>query len=156
MPTISPAITVSTTPGLQVDTFMSGLSYQAILNSLGSFLYDVKEFFYNALSVNQFTNPVQYTIYDNNGDIRTRTIVTPVAENQYQPSMYIKQDDMILDGRSGMAFNMLAGEAIQFIFYADRLSVADYIDQAGGVNNYKLIEDEMRNPGFFNNQTLPE
>jgi len=154
--TITPTITVNTSPGLLISTGVPGLTYEAILSSMGVFVYDVKELFYQANSINQFSNPVQYSIYDANGNIRGQQIITPVSPEQYQPTMYVKMNEVALDGQSGLNFNMLPLEQIRFIFYANRLSNEMYIDMSGVTNNFREVEKNMQLPGFFGEKNEDE
>lgn len=145
--TIAPTITVSTTPGLQVNTG-SALSYAAILNSLGAMIYQLDMLYYKSSTYAQFSNPVQYAKYDANGDQNSNVIVTPISPVQWQPVMYLRPKDAVFEGQSSLNFNMNPGQ-VEFIFYASRLSNEDPIDRAGFVNNFRDLEARMGKPGFF-------
>jgi hypothetical protein len=146
---VSPTITVSSTPGLVITTGLRGLSYEAILNSMGIFVYDINTLYYAADSVPQINNPIQFAIYDSSGTASSFLIVNPISATQYQPSMFIRTSGVILDGQSGLNFDLLAGKTAQFIFYGNTKANEDYIDEAGGINNFKEIEELIGREGFF-------
>lgn len=150
--TINPVITVNQVPGVTATTGIPGLDYAAILSSMGVFVYDIKEIFYQCETGSQFQNPIQYSIYDANGNIKNQQIVTPISPIQYQFSMYLKTNDVILDGQSGFNLNIDPFELIRFIFYGNRKSNEMYLDADRLVNNFRETEKAMGIIGFFDDK----
>ncbi len=155
MATYSPTIITSSTPGLAIESNVPGLPYSAIINDLGVSVYEVEELYYKASTIPQLSNPITYNIFDANGDVSAYQILTPISPIQYQPSIVLKPESkkMILDGQSGMRFNMFASQEIQFIFYATRRRNQDYMDK-DCVNNYDFVDQVFRKD--FYNEKQPE
>jgi hypothetical protein len=151
MPTISPTVTVHSTPGIQVSIDIPGLTYQALLNMLGVVVFKVNTVYYYAPSAAQFANAVQYSQYDADGNASSTQIVTPISPQQYQSTMFVQlaTNGVIINGQSAMTLLMLGMTCIQLIFYADRIENEDAIDAAGYINNFKEVERDMGLEGFF-------
>lgn len=146
----------TTTPAVQVTTYNPVLSYFSIVNELGITVFKVESLYYAAGSIAQFSNPLQYRLFDINGNISSVLAVTPISPSQFQPSLYLPMggvDDMILNGQTGILFNLNALETIQFIFYAKRKQNQNAIDDAGYINNFKAMQKAMNDGTFFDYAT---
>jgi hypothetical protein len=157
MPTISPTISVNSTPGIEITISVPGLSYQALINMLGVIVFDITILYYYSQLQGQFFNSLQYSQYDPNGNQAAIQVVTPIDPQQYQNSELVDMDGqyIIIDGNSAVSFNMLPFNFIQFIIYAKRLQNEDAIDAAGYINNFKEVERAMGLEGFFEDSQGP-
>jgi hypothetical protein len=151
MPTISPTITVNTTPGITITISVPGLTYQALINMLGVMVFDVQTLYYYSMLQAQFFSAIKYSQYDPNGNQAATQVVTPIDPQQYQNSELVELagEYIFIDGNSALTFNFLPFNMIQFIFYAKRLQNEDAIDAAGYINNFKEVERDMGIEGFF-------
>lgn len=96
-----------------------GTPYFQIQNSMGSFLYGVDEIYLQANSAEQLLQGLSFRSYDVNGDVSNFINTTTVDPYQYQNSIFIKpiRNDIVLDGRTSINFNLLPSETINFVFY---------------------------------------
>jgi hypothetical protein len=147
-----PSISVQPLPAIQVTTNVQGLSYNAIVESLGPVVYAVQVLYYQASGISQFNNPIQYIDYDANGNLQRFVVPTVIDANQFYPSMWVSLAgrNFIFDGQNFIDFDLLAGQSIQFIMYGERTQVRDMLDELGLPNNFKLLAKELNNPDFFN------
>lgn len=151
MPTISPVITISSTPGIEITTSAPGIDYQALLSGLGEAVFWVITLYYRSAILAQLNAPLKYAIYDINGNIAGESVVTPISGSQFQASQFVqlKGRGIVINGQSGINFTMLAMNQIQFIFFCIEKRNQDDIDRAGYINNFKEAESAMGIPGFF-------
>ena len=93
--------------------------YSSIVNSQSGFSYKINKTYLNTTNVNQLFQPYQYNRYDVNGNIDAFTENVLIDPYQYISSMFFKpiKDNVILDGRTGMAFSILANQTIQMVIY---------------------------------------
>lgn len=154
MASISPNITVNSTPGLEITTSTPGMSYEAFINMLGAIVYKIQEMYYGNSILSQLNNPIGYDVFTNQGDTASQVISTPVSPNQYQPTQYVKLKarGVIINSQCAFNFLMLAGNSIQFIFYAERIQVMDVIDHAGYTNNFETVARSLGKPDYFDDQ----
>jgi len=153
MATITPAITTSATPGIQLTMPGNTITYDEFMNMLGEWVFKVQTMYYLTTNIAQFNTPIAYSAYDVNGNVDGKKIVTPVSPGQFQASQYVqlKGNGIIADGQSQLDFNLLANSQMQLIFYCIRKRVQDDIDNAGLTNNFEMAESEMGLSGFFRN-----
>lgn len=151
MPSISPVITINSTPGIEVTTSAPGIDYASLISGLGVAVFKVITLYYRSAILAQLSNPIRYSVYDANGNLAGQTIVTPVSGQQFQAAEFVqlKSKGIIINGQSGLNFNMLAGNQIQFIFFSIEKQNQDVLDRAGLINNFKTLESEMGIPDFF-------
>lgn len=156
--TITPTITIQSTPGLQVSG-AGGITYAQILNELGYSVFWVSNLYYYSSSLLQFGNPLQYLIYDSNGNQKQNIDVTLVSVNQFLPVMIVKMDGdrpLLINGSSKLSFNINPGVSIQFLFYNKRIRNTNPLD-AWLPDNFKKLQAAMDIPDFFEdyNDRLP-
>lgn len=152
MPVITPAISTSSTPGIEITTSVPGLSYQGLINSLGAICFKIERLFYASQMMSQFSNPMTYTKYDNYGNANGKVISTPISPSQFQSTMYLelKSRGVVFDANSDLAFVLAALNSIQFIFYAETINVTNALNHnSGSIDNFKSVERSMGKAGFF-------
>lgn len=148
MPTISPTIINNTTPAV---TIVGGnISYDEIRRSLGDYVYYVKRVYMFSTNIKQINGVVSYQIYDVNGKQSIQSLTPTVDPYQAQNSLFydIDEKDVILNGQSSFAFNLLPNVTLKLEFLANRLAKKDALDLITP-SNFKTLESAMGNYTFF-------
>ena len=117
--------------------------YFVIQNSMGSFLYGIFYIYLQGTSPEQVLQPISFRTYDANGEIKSFINVTTIDPYQYQNSLFVKpiSDDIVLNGRTSINFNLLPTETTNFVFYVNQTS-----------NSYLLKEPSFFDDYFFKQQ----
>ena len=148
MPTISPTIINNTTPAV---TIVGGnISYDEIRRSLGDYVYYVKRVYMFSTNIKQINGVVSYQIYDVNGKQSIQSLTPTVDPYQAQNSLFydIDEKDVILNGQSSFAFNLLPNVTLKLEFLANRLAKKDALDLITP-SNFKTLESAMGIYTFF-------
>lgn len=154
MASITPVISTSSPPPLQVTTSVIGLDYAAILEMLGPVCFKADEIYYKPTTIGQLSNPIQFMDYDINGNQRKEIITTVISPQQYNASYLInrKGKKEVYDGNQALNFNLDAAETIQLFFYGEVKQNRDALD-AFNIDNFKALESAMGHPSFFEDYT---
>ena len=117
--------------------------YFVIQNSMGSFLYGIFYIYLQGNSPEQVLQPINFRTYDVNGEIKSFINVTTIDPYQYQNYLFVKpiSDDIVLNGRTSINFNLLPTETTNFVFYVNQTS-----------NSYLLKEPSFFDDYFFKQQ----
>ena len=148
MPTISPTIINNTTPAV---TIVGGnISYDEIRRSLGDYVYYVKRVYLFSTNIKQINCVVSYQIYDVNGKQSIQSLTPTVDPYQTQNSLFYDIDgkDVILNGQSSLAFDLLPNVTLKLEFFTNRLAKKDALDLITP-SNFKTLESAMGIYTFF-------
>jgi hypothetical protein len=117
--------------------------YFVIQNSMGSYLYGITEIYIQSNTPDQLLQVLNFRSYDSNGDIKSFINTTTIDPYQYQNSLFVKpiSNDIVLNGRTSVNFNMLPSENVNFVFYINQMA-----------NSYLLKEPSMFDDYFFKQQ----
>jgi len=117
--------------------------YFVIQNSMGSFLYGIFYIYLQGNSPEQLLQGMNFRTYDVNGEIKNFINTTTIDPYQYQNSLFIKpiSDDIVLNGRTSINFNLLPTETVNFVFYVNQTA-----------NSYLLKEPSFFDDYFFKQQ----
>ena len=117
--------------------------YFVVQNSMGSFSYGIFSIYIQGNSPEQVLQPINFRTYDVNGEIKSFINVTTIDPYQYQNSLFVKpiSDDIVLNGRTSINFNLLPTETTNFVFYVNQTS-----------NSYLLKEPSFFDDYFFKQQ----
>jgi hypothetical protein len=117
--------------------------YFVIQNSMGSFLYGIFYIYLQGNSPEQLLQGMNFRTYDVNGEIKSFINTTTIDPYQYQNSLFIKpiSDDIVLNGRTSINFNLLPTETVNFVFYVNQTA-----------NSYLLKEPSFFDDYFFKQQ----
>jgi hypothetical protein len=93
--------------------------YSTIIQSMGSFVYGVKEMYLKANSNSQILQSYQFSRYDVNGTLESYVDVPTIDPYQFQSSLFLKltKDNVFLDGRTNLDFTLLPSETLYIILY---------------------------------------
>jgi hypothetical protein len=127
MSVYSPVISVQSSAA--VDVTVTGISYQELVNSLSQYNFLLRQIFLQALSFGQVMQPLSWMSYDSNGIKRYSPTIPAVDPYQYQPTILldITPENVLLDGRSQLSFNLLASETVRFTVFAEKNYLSDYL-----------------------------
>jgi hypothetical protein len=115
-----------------------GTPYFVIQNSMGSFVYGVDEIYLQANSAEQLLQGLSFRSYDVNGDVNNFINTTTVDPYQYQNSIFVKpiRNDIVLDGRTSINFNLLPSETINFVFYVSEYFNGMFLPKTKFLDDY--------------------
>ena len=114
-----------------------GTSYESILNSMGSFVYGVDEFYLKANSNSQILNGFVVEQYDVNGYIKSFEQKPTIDPYQYQKSVFFKmaKENVVLNGQTTFDLNVLPNEVIFMNIYVNELTMRDYLSGTSAFDN---------------------
>jgi hypothetical protein len=117
--------------------------YFVLQNSMGSYLYGIFYIYMQSNTAEQLLQGLNFRTYDVNGDIKKFINTTVIDPYQYQNSLFLKpiKQDIVLDGKTSINFNLLPNEIVNFVFYVNQLA-----------NSYLLKEPSMFEDYFFKQQ----
>ena len=126
------------TNGVYTITSNKGTPYFMIQNSMGSFQYGVNEIYIQSNTTQQLLQGLSFRSYDVNGDIAIFLNVTTVSPYQYQNSLFLKpvRDDVVLDGRTSISFNLLPSENVNFVFYVTEMANVMFLKEPSLLDDY--------------------
>lgn len=112
-------------------------TYNQIINSMGSFVYGVNKMYINANDGSQLLKPMAFTQYDVNGVIQQYSQIVTVDPYQYQNSSFfdLAKDNVVLNGRNSLTFDVLPSENISLIFYTEEIANRDYVNPTNFFND---------------------
>jgi hypothetical protein len=103
--------------------------YESILNSMGSYVYEVQSLYLKANSNEQILEGFTVEQYDVNGYIRSFNQKPAIDPYQYQTSLFFKlvKENIVLNGQTTFDINILPNEVIYLNIYTFPLSLKDYL-----------------------------
>lgn len=144
MPIYIPTITTFVN-GVVTVTSTDATPYSSIIQSMGSFIYGIKEMYLKANSNNQILETYQFSRYDVNGTLESYVDVPTIDPYQFQSSLFLKlaKDNVILDGRTDLNFILQPSETLYIILYTSQLANRDLIPRPNFFNNdfFNLFND---------------
>jgi hypothetical protein len=117
--------------------------YFVIQNSMGSYLYGIFYIYLQSNTPQQLLQGMNFRTYDVNGEIKSFINTTTIDPYQYQNALFVKpiSDDIVLNGRTSINFNLLPTETVNFVFYVNQTA-----------NSYLLKEPSFFDDYFFKQQ----
>jgi hypothetical protein len=119
--------------------------YSSIINSMGSFVYGIREMYLKSNSNSQILESYQFNRYDVNGTLESYVDVPTIDPYQYQTSLFFKlaKSNVFLDGRTNLDFTLLPSETLYIIFYTSQLANRDLVPATDFLNNdfFNLFND---------------
>jgi hypothetical protein len=144
MPIYIPTITTFVN-GVVTVTSTDATPYSSIINSMGSFIYGIREMYLKANSNSQILQTYQFNRYDVNGTLESYVDVPTIDPYQFQSSLFLKlaKDNVFLDGRTNLDFTLLPSETLYIILYTSQLANRDLIPRTNFFNNdfFNLFND---------------
>lgn len=120
-------------------------SYEAIINSMGSYYYEVTALYLKANNNNQILESFTFNRYDVNGTLESFAQIPTIDPYQYQISKNIKleRDNVVLDGRTNLDFTLLPSETLFLIFSTNQIANKDLLPETNFLNNdfFNLFND---------------
>lgn len=144
MPIYIPTVTTFVN-GVVTVTSTDSTPYNSIINSMGSFIYGIREMYLKANSNNQILQSYQFKRYDVNGTLESYVDVPAINPYQFQSSIFLKlaKNNVVLDGRTNLNFILQPSETLYIIFYTSQLANRDLIPRTNFLNNdfFNLFND---------------
>ena len=124
-------------------TSTDSTSYPTLLNSMGSFVYGIRELYLKADDNSQILQSYKFNRYDVNGTLQSFYEVPLIDPYQYQSSIFakIQKNDVYLDGRTNLNFSILPNETLYMILYTNQIANRDFVPAT-----------DFFNDEFFNRQ----
>lgn len=142
MPIITP--TTTTYPNNVVSVISTDSTrYTTILNSMGSYIYGIRELYLKANDNSQILQSYKFNRYDVNGTLQSFYEIPTIDPYQYQSSLFakIQRDNVYLDGRTNLNFTLLPNETLYMILYTNQIANRDFVPAT-----------DFFNDDFFNKQ----
>jgi hypothetical protein len=136
MPTYLPTITTYSNAVVTV-TSTDATPYNSIINSMGSFIYGVREMYLKANSNNQILQSYQFNRYDVNGNLQSYVDIPAIDPYQFQTSLFLKlaKDNVVLDGRTNLDFTIQPNETLYIILYTTQIANRNLVPRTNMFNN---------------------
>lgn len=123
--------------------------YYMIQNSMGSFIYGLKEMYLKANQNSQILQSYKFNRYDVNGKLEAFYEVPTIDPYQYQSSLIAKlsRQNVFLDGRTSLNFQLLPNETLFIILYTNQIANRDFVPNTNFFNEdffskqYNLLND---------------
>jgi hypothetical protein len=151
MPTFLPNIINNTIPAIEVVEEGGTITYNQIKESLGTYVYNVKELYLYSENINQLIGVINYNSYDADGNRNITNISTIFDPYQIATSIYVDLRnyplDVILNGNSSVSTNILANTMLQIKFMSKRITSSF----GANLNNFLVGERLAGKPNFFDN-----
>ena len=116
--TTTPVVTVTPTltTGLSASVTSTVVSYNQILQSLGTYVYGGEFIYIFSTDIQQIQQNFKYNHFDSNGNAVATYLPFVVDPMQTQSSLYYETnpDEIVLDGFSALAFILNAGNTLYF------------------------------------------
>lgn len=138
MPSYAFTITTTTTPSIEV--YGVNVSYNEILNSLGSFFYLIQKLYLQTNTLAQANEPMSYIKYDSNGNKSTVVVYPAIDPYGKQEALVtdLEKEGLVIDGRLIMLINIFASSMIRYTFFTQR----GYLSNAlPGPSNKSLVKN---------------
>lgn len=144
MPIFAPTIT--NYPNAVVTVISNDATpYSSIIQSMGSFVYEISEMYLKANNNSQILQTYQFNNYDVNGTLASFVDVTTIDPYQFQSSLFFKltKDNVVLNGRTNLDFVVLPNESLYIIMYTKQLANRDLIPKTNffNIDFFNLFND---------------
>lgn len=152
MPTASPIITISTVPILQT-TMVGAITYAEFRNILGIQVFKINSIFIQAESNEQINQPLAYNDTQVTGKGFQEVLKPKIDPYQYRASFVLdnKGKEIVLNGFSTIAFNLLPRQSISMVLCSDQKSLQDDLNKISK-SNFDLAHDSLGNLTLFLNK----
>jgi len=144
MPIYIPTITTYVN-GVVTVSSTDATPYSSIINSMGSFVYGVREMYLKANSNSQILQSYQFSRYDVNGTLESYVDAPAIDPYQFQTSLFLKlaKDNVVLDGRTNLDFILQPSEVLYIVLYTSQLANRDLVPRTNFLNNdfFNLFND---------------
>lgn len=123
--------------------------YYMIQNSMGSFIYGLKEIYLKANQNSQILQSYKFNRYDVNGKLESFYEIPTIDPYQYQSSLIAKlsRKNVFLDGRTNLNFQLLPNETLFIILYTNQIANRDFVPNTDFFNEdffskqYNVLND---------------
>jgi hypothetical protein len=119
--------------------------YSSIVQSMGSFMYEISEMYLSANDNSQILQSYQFSTYDANGTLQSFVDVPTIDPYQFQSSLFFKlaKDNVVLNGRTSLDFDVLPSESLYIIMYTKQLANRDLVPSTNffNIDFFNLFND---------------
>jgi hypothetical protein len=136
--------------GVVAVSSQDGTNYNAIQQSMGSYVYRIDQIYIAANSTAQILEPFIFERYDSNGDIEIVEVIPAIDPFQYQNAYNIEfqSKDFILDGRTKIEYNIKADQKVFINLKTMEINNSNFLN-----GKTDIEEDFLKTYGFFNEYT---
>jgi hypothetical protein len=115
--------------GVVTVSSLDATSYNALINSMGSWVYKINTMYLKANQLVQFTNPLLFNEYDVNGTRQSFFQVMPVDPYQFQTALNFNlvMDDVVLNGRTTLSNTLNPNEIVFLVIRTEALTNKLYL-----------------------------
>lgn len=143
---VPPLITPSSTPIVSVVSPLANISsptisYNQILQSLGTFVYGAEFIYIYTSSYVQLGQDFKYLHFDANGNQIVTYLTIGIDPYQDQSATYYETnpEEIVLDGFSSLTFNLLPNQTVFFKTFVTVDSISGYLNEFNP-DNFQQVE----------------
>lgn len=139
-----------TSVGASLNVVTPTITYNQLVNSLGTYNYGAIFFYVSAQNYQQINQPFFYTRQNNAGAAMSTYLSFNVDPYQSMPSIYyddVSPEEIIFNGFSSITFTSFANSIVYFKMYALIAYMAGFAERFGD-NNFETIE-KLEGMSFF-------
>jgi hypothetical protein len=109
---------------------LDATSYNALINSMGSWVYKINTIYLKANQLTQFSNPLLFNEYDVNGTRQSFFQIMPVDPYQFQTALNFNlvMDDVVLNGRTTLSTTLNPNEIVFLVIRTNALTNRLYLE----------------------------
>jgi hypothetical protein len=122
--------TIQTFPNGVVNvSSLDATSYNALTNSMGSWVYKIKTMYLKTNQLEQLSNPILFNEYDVNGTRQSFFQVMPADPYQFQTALNfdLVMNDVVLNGRTTLSFTINPNEVVFLVVRTEALTNKLYL-----------------------------
>lgn len=139
---VPPNISILSPAAIQVSS-ISGVSYNQIQQSIGTYFYEIKNIYIYSSNLNQLLQPIGLKKFTKSGDKQIK-ILQPMID-PYQKTSALDQTmlglDYVFDSNNGFYPTISANTSVNFQFSTTEISHQDYLKGVDNFQNIEYLED---------------
>jgi uncharacterized protein YbcC (UPF0753/DUF2309 family) len=151
--------TISSNSSSFLEVNSTNVSYDEIKESFAANAYLIKKMYIIATNRNQIQQSYLFQNFDSNGNQKYTNLVFPIDPYQKQSAIIkdLKDQKVVFNGRSSLAFPVLPNERMKITFYYERVNLSSFLNEYQE-DNFKDTEKDMNDWNFFGqyNDIIPD
>lgn len=132
-------ITVQNTP--PIEAFGSNISYDELINSLGSYYYLLEKIFIETYTVSQANEPMSFSKFNVDGSKRFDVVSPNIDPYGRQTAVLtdVSEFNLVMDGQLDFSYIIFSMSWVRFTFFTKRGYVSEGLDKYS-ISNFKKVK----------------
>lgn len=144
MGVVPPNISILSPAAIQVSS-ISGVSYNQIQQSIGTYFYEIKNIYIYSSNINQLLQPIGLKKFTKSGSKEIK-VLQPMID-PYQQTSALNQTmlglDYVFDSNNGFYPTISANTSVNFQFSTTEISHQDYLKDVDNFQNIEYLTDYL-------------